>query len=535
VVTVFAVLEFFSCGNRVVGGVSAQSYLHDTAKVSAMHNVTLACAAGTLLALAFPYPSLWPLAWVALIPLCLALSRQRVMTGFGLGYVFGLVFLGITLRWSAALDPGLWVAFVLIEALLCALFGAIAAWFYRTPAGHVGWRPVAIACTWTLIEYLRMQGEYALTWSQLSYSQLPSEVIVQMADVTGAIGVTFVIVLVNASLAEFLLWREQKGRGHKPPSSIRGCAMWSGVVVLVCLLYGAVRIFTLPQLTSDVSTVACVQPNVDAYTKWDPQKRMDSVQALEAQTIQAAANGAYLVVWPETAVPIFVLQDPALLGRLQALARRLKVFILVGAPDMSAQKELFNTAFLIDPQGTLQGRYDKMHLVPLGEFLPLRSLLGKIPVFSPIDDCTAGQVPTVFHTPRFNFSTLICFESTFSDLSRDFVRDGAQLLVVITNDGWFKRSSAAEHHLAMSAMRAIEERIEVIQCGNTGLSAFIDPLGRYHGETQLFEATVTSDPVQPGSLGSIYQRFGDWFMAVVIVLFALCVVGHKRSKGTIRE
>lgn len=500
-------------------------------RASAMHALILACASGTLLAMAFPYPSLWPLAWVGLVPLLLALSYRRVLAGFGVGYMFGLVFLGITLRWSAEIDPLLWVGFTLIEALVCAIFGAVAAWFYSKPAGHSAWRPVAIATTWTLIEYLRMQGPYGLTWSELSYTQLPTEVIVQMADLTGTMGVSFLIVLVNAVLAEFLLWREQNGKRHTPPNGMRVCAIWSGVALLACVLYGSIRIFTLPSLTTDFSTIGCVQPNIDAYLKWDPKRLEDSLHALEEATARAANRGAYLVVWPETAVPLTVLRDAPTLARVQSLAARLGIYLLVGAPDRAPEGTVTNTAFLLDPHGQIQGRYDKIHLVPFGEFLPLRSVLGRIPIFAselPVD-LTPGKAPYIFHTARFSFATLICFESTFSGLCREFVRQGAQLLVVITNDGWFRRTSAADHHLAMSAMRAIEERMWVIQCGNTGLSAFIDPMGRYRAESKLLTATELVEAVQPGSLGSVYQRFGDWFTWVLGALFIFCSVRHARG------
>lgn len=511
-------------------------------KPSKMHNVILAAASGTLLAIAFPYPSLWPLAWVGLVPLLVVLSQRRFLAGLGLGYVFGLFFFGITLRWSAELDPPgsevLWILFVLIEAVILALTGALAAWLLRGRAG-LWWRPWAVASAWTLIEAMRVAGRYGLTWSQLSYSQLPSRVVVQMADVTGAIGVTFVIVLVNAVLADLVLWREQN-RGVALPAAMRQTALLSGALVTVCLAYGAIRYFTLPAVGTEASVIACVQPNDDPHRKWDPngfrEHLVELLKHLEQATDRAAAQGAVLVVWPETVFPRALLpasnvddERDLLLGRIQAIARRLRVYILVGAAESSPPHHVYNTAFLLDPNGAIQGRYDKIHLVPFGEFLPLRSVLQKIPPFDTVPDLTPGTDLTVFHTDRFSFATLICFESTFSDLPRAFVRKGAQLLVVITNDGWFNRTSAAEHHLAMSAMRAIEERIWVIQCGNTGVTAFVDPRGGYHQKTELFVPAVTTMAIPTGTNGSVYQRFGDWFLGVTAMLFAGCLVLRLRS------
>lgn len=500
----------------------------EIAEKSVALNVVLACASGTFLALAFPYPSLWPLAWGALIPLLFALSRCHPGTGFVTGYVFGLVFFGIVLVWSSVFGVELWAVFVAVESITFGVFGLAAAWFLRTSPGLGGWRPVAIASTWTLIEYLRMQGPYGLTWGQLSYSQLPFAQIVQIADLTGGIGVSFLVALVNAVLAELVVRWRQKPPGNRARVGIARGAIWSTGFVAGCLVYGIVRPLTLPARTSDASTIACVQTDIDPYIKFDPAGVWQSIKTLEDATVLAATKGAYLVVWPETAVPTTVLENPVLLARFQALAARLHVFILVGAPDRSPKGSIFNTAFMLSPNGALAGRYDKMHLVPFGEYLPLRWLLGGLSVFSPITvDLSAGATPYVFRTPRFTFGTVICFESTFSDVARTFVRAGAQMLLVITNDAWFLRTSAAEHHLAMSAMRAIEQRIWVIHCGNRGLSAFVDPLGHIQEKTELLQAALIAMAVQPGTVGTVYQRFGDWFVALLALVFVACVLAQR--------
>jgi apolipoprotein N-acyltransferase len=511
-------------------------------KASATHALILAAGSGTLLAVAFPYPSLWLLAWIGLVPLILALAGhpaerpgRSVARGFGLGYVFGLFFLGITLRWSAELDPpgtwALWMLFTAIEALGGGVFGALAAWLLRGRAGP-GWRPLAVATAWTGLEYIRTLGPYALTWSQLSYSQLPTGVVVQMADLTGASGVTFVIAMVNAAVAEAMLWREQNG-SVPWPGGLRKALLGSGLLLAACLLYGIVRPLTLPAPTSTATSIACVQPDVDPHVKWDRARFADNLVALERATDEAVdRDHAELVVWPETALPEPILTDPPVLQRVSSLAARKRVYILVGsteaAPDGSRRK-IYNTAMLFGPSGQIQGRYDKMHLVPFGEFLPLRPLLAKVPPFNEIVDLTAGEKETVFEMPHLRFATLICFESTFSDLTRTFIAGGAQLIVVITNDGWFNRTSAAEHHFAMSAMRAIEDRIWVVQCGNTGISGFIDPRGRATDKTALFVPAVVAESIQPGSLGSVYLHLGDWFAAVLGLVFVGCVVLRLRA------
>lgn len=493
----------------------------------------LAAASGTLLALAFPYASLWPLAWVALVPFLLALADRRPWAAAGVGYMFGLFFYGITLRWAAELDPPgswvLWGLFVLIESTVPALLAAVVGGFSRRPAG-VTWRPLAVACTWVLMEHLRTWGPYALTWSEISYSQLPAFVPVQLADLTGALGVSFIVVLVNACVAEAWRWRRENPETPSLPPALRRSILGCAALVALALGYGAVRGYTLPASSDEGVAVACVQPNVDPHEKWDPEKISRCMKALEDGTLHAASQGASLVIWPETAIPRPVLGDAAAQAWVQALARQARADILVGATERSAAGRFQNTAFLMTEDGRVTGRYDKMHLVPFGEFLPLRALLARVPPFDTVTDLEPGTRPFIFQAAGLRFGALICFESTFSGLCRQMVAEGAQALVVITNDGWFNRTSAAEHHLAMSAMRAIEQRMWVVQCGNTGVSAFIDPRGVAHEKTGLFVQTEIRARIPPSTTASPYQRAGDVFVVIVALTWFVCVVAALRGR-----
>ena len=494
--------------------------------------ILLAGLSGTLLALAFPYFSLWPLAWIALVPLFVVLSEAGPMAGAMSGYVFGLALFGITLRWSAELDPPgswlIWAAFVAIEALIPAAYGAVVSLYSRGLRVGAA-RPLFLAASWTLVEYLRSRGAYALTWSQISYSQLPSGVVVQLADLTGAWGVSFIVVLVNACVAE--VWMQRRAArvaGDAPEGPGRALIVYASVV-LIALSYAGWRWFGLPAITGQTVSVACVQPDVDPHEKWNPQRFSHCLQALEEATARAAAHGASLIIWPETAVPAPVLTDAALRARLTALAVRGGVSILVGSTERADDGSARNSGFLVAPDGRFSERYDKMHLVPFGEYLPLRSLLGRVPPFNEIADLAPGTDQTVLKAPSAEIGLMICFESTFSDIARAFVARGARLLVVITNDGWFNHTSAAEHHIAMSAMRSIEQRMWLVQCGNTGISAFVDPRGGMHEKTALFTSSEIYANVPLGSVGSLYQAWGDWFIAVLAVCCLGCVVARKKQ------
>lgn len=502
------------------------------ARRAALHPVFLSAASGTLLGLAFPYTSLWPLAWVALVPLFVALRGRSWAGGGGLGFVFGLFLYGITLRWAAELDPHagwvLWGLFVFIESLVPALLGIVVALLSRGPVADP-LRPLAITASYTLMEWLRTKGAYSLTWSEISYSQLPSGFIVQMADITGGLGVGFMVALANASLAELWCWRRDSP-GISPPPPLRRALLLHAAFIGACLVYGAARLATLPAPSGEGVVVACVQPNVDPREKWDPARFNRVIQTLDEATGRAAAQGARLVVWPETAIPRAVLEDAVMLPWVQGLARNHHVNILVGSTDHSPQGQPQNTAFLMTDQGQVDGRYAKTHLVPFGEYLPLRSVFEKIPPFDTIGDLVPGDRPFVFKTPSLRFGTLICFESTFPDLCREMVAGGAQALVVITNDGWFNHTSAAEHHLAMSSMRAIEQRMWVVQCGNTGISAFIDARGVARGKTDLFVKAETLGTISPSDGNTLYQRSGNAFAYLVALAWLICSVRAARMR-----
>ncbi len=539
-----------------------------------MRAVLLACLAGTLLALAFPYTSFWPLAWVGLVPLLVALKDERPTTGFALGYVFGLVFMGITLRWCAVLALEMYIPFVLVESVLCGVFGLVASLLVNQQKLSPPWRALGVGSAWTLLEFLREQGPYALTWSQVSYSQLPFLPIVQIADLTGAFGISFLVVTVNATLAELFFWKRTRQTGEPLPRSLRGLAIGCALSTALCIGYGLSRLAAFPahpvapavagstnektiasattRSSEQTVRVACVQPSEDPYTRWTRGQGGRIVMELELLTREAARDGAQLIVWPETAVPESVLRNPPLVAELRNLATSLHVNVLIGSaewtnpastgtqpppqPSRMLARET-NSALLLTSRGSLNQRYDKMHLVPFGEYLPWRPVLGRLSIFAEglPHDLAAGTVPTIFHlnlgTATLRFSTLICFESTFAAMARERMRAGAQFLVVITNDGWFGHTSAAAHHLAMTAMRAIEERTWVVQCGNTGISAFIDPGGHIHGQTALYLPTITTHTIAASAPGTVYEQFGDWFIGLTLALLGACAALGCRSTG----
>lgn len=478
-----------------------------------------AALAGALLSVAFPPLDLGLIAWVAFIPLLWAIEKAHTPVEAALhGAAFGAAFFFLDVRWvyqtlaihghfppvpAAALVVGM----VLVLALVPAAFGWLTAIFARW-----GWKPaVTAAFLWTGLEYVRANALGGFPWDLTGYSQVGRLTLVQIADVTGVYGVSFLVVLVNAALWEVL---RRLGSRERPPW---GLAMVAAVALVATIGYGTLRLAQFPAEDSGRDfAVGVLQANIPQEIKWTEEARDYTFTAYENIGAAAVDRGARLLVWPETSVP--VLFGPTSQGwkRTGDISARLKVPMLVGAPSEvveGGQLQYYNSAFLVDGK-SLRYRYDKIHLVPFGEYMPLSWLLPIGPgIAAREEDYTPGELMTVMHlTGCPAFSVLICYEAIFPDLSRRAVANGARMLVNITNDGWFGATAAPYQHFQMARMRSIENRLWLIRCANTGISGAFDAAGRVVRSIPLNTEGlfVVSVPSQPAPL-SLYSQWGDLF------------------------
>jgi apolipoprotein N-acyltransferase len=306
--------------------------------------------------------------------------------------------------------------------------------------------------------------------------------------------------------------------------------------------------------------VAVLQGNIDQAVKWSPEWAERTLEIYEELTRAAVAEGAEVVVWPETAAPGSLDFDPALRRQIAALAKDTEAFLVVGGvgidglesstqqPPGLDELKFFDSAFLFDAAGRSLGRYDKTHLVPFGEYLPFRRMLGRfiraIATGSAGRDVTAGESPRSLVLPGFGATdgkpsvtvgVPICYELLFPDLVRRFVGDGADVLFAITNDAWYGRTGAPYQFLVMTAMRSAEGRVWTARAANTGVSALIDERGRVREQTRIFERgfLVGEVPVRPpGVADSFYVRHGDLFAWLCWGgLLALCVRALVQRRG----
>ncbi len=517
--------------------------------------ISLACASGLLYPLCFPDFDLGVLAWIVLVPLHLAIEDASPKQAFWLGWLGGLIGSTGTMFWVITAmhlygKVPLPIS-IAIMLLLTAYVGMYVAWY---ALGFVWLRRafptfiiLAAPCLWVSLEWVRTYFLSGFPWALLGYSQYQWLPVIQIADHTGVYGLSFLVVLVNLGLTAMFLWilaylsgtRPQPPAWHAPVAALAGIG--------IALLYGQMILAQAPSADWSRSLrIGVVQPNVDQSRKWDLAFRRDTLDRLHRLTIQASP-GSDLVIWPEAATPFLFEVEPEYRLELSALAHDVGAPILFGSPTLRRQSNgrpyLLNSAYLLSPDGQVLGRYDKQHLVPFGEYIPLKSsllfFLDKL--VEGIGDFQPGPGPTLLSfTPRNSFpgvtngahrqarfGVVICYEVIFPNLVREFAANGADFLVTITNDAWFGRSSAASQHFGTVVFRSVENRLAFARAANTGVSGFIDPYGRIVHATPIFTEEALTGTVPIGRMRTFYSRYGDVFAyGCVIITALLCVMGY---------
>ena len=476
--------------------------------------------------LAFPRPGWDLLGWVALAPvLALGVTAATPRRALLEGWVAGLAFFLPLMRWlthtmttfSAMTTPVAVLVLLALAGYLALFWGGVAwalAWLGRRLGPRALWLAPAL---WVTGELLRGHLLSGFPWGLLGYIPSRRLLVIQIAAWTGVYGVSALLVLLNTALAWVALERRWR--------ALAGAGLLSAAAVGGSLLLG--RAHLAPE--GDVATlpIAVVQGNIPQAVKWDAAFKAETLRIYGSLT-RAAAPGSRLVVWPEAAVPAYVRLEPAAMRWLTDLASAVGVPLLVGVPDAETDGRALrylNSAFLVDPAG-VRARYDKMHLVPFGEYVPLKRLLFFVEaIAAEIGDFTPGRQVTVLPLEGTLFGTVICYEVIFPDLFRRFVAEGASFMANITNDAWFGDSGGPLQHLAMVPLRAVENRVAIVRAANTGVSAFVLPSGAIRTILPLGErGTLRGDvPLRRGQ--TFYARFGDVFAYACATLSAAALAG----------
>jgi apolipoprotein N-acyltransferase len=516
--------------------------------------VWLALGTGILLFLSFPGAvGLWPVAWVALVPLLLAVRKVRPGVAARLGLLAGMVHYVSLLYWVVIVlgkygNLPLWVSIpaLLLLALYMscylAIFCAIISRVWKQREMLVVWFGPLL---WVGLDFVRSFLFSGFPWQDLGYSQYKALLLIQTADLTGHFGITFHIVLVNAVTALLLvLWPANRSAAQavQPVLALRLRRAWLyAILPALCFMlgvlgYNALRYRQLAEVvaSSPKMKIAVVQGNIEQDQKWSPSMRLETIDIYTRLSEQAIAqeNGPpALLVWPETALPFLITDNPYYRRLKNILITKQKIWLLSGAPfykevegkkSQGAREVLsYNSAYLFTPEGETGARYDKQHLVPFGEYVPLSDYLTLPgPLVENIGNFSSGKPGKPLSCQGAAIGVLICFESIFPKLARDWTANGANLLVNITNDAWFGRSSAPWQHLSMSVFRAVENRRSLARSANTGVSAFVDPLGRISGISPLFQPFYLVADVPLLQTKTMFVSFGHYFG---LLCFLACI------------
>jgi len=496
------------------------------------------------------------MAWIAWVPLISQLLpvdlHSSCKNPFRLGFLTGFIFWMLTIHWLHHVTYIGMIALAAYLALYVAIWAVVMTRFYAHWKQVKGWTHILIATmgasTWVALEWIRGWMLGGFSWNFAGVSQHQNLALIQIAEWTGVYGVSFVIIFFNISL--WLTWRRLKLEKFS-------AGFWryefSAAIFLIalCLFIGMRYLLkNRDHASRQISTLklALVQPNIPQEMKYEALSREEQSQRLHRLTLAAAATKPDLIIWPESSLVDGPSFDITSRYWLQQIVQEIHAPILLGTLDVSPQppehhgegrwrRKYYNTALLVKPDGTMGPAYHKLHLVPFGEYIPFERWLPWMRWFTPIPGSfTPGDKAVLFDCDDFKIGALICFEDTFPFLSRNLSVQGADILVNLTNDAWFKTSSGAAMHAANSMFRAIETRHPLVRCTNHGFTLVISPSGQIVSTLNPFTDGFLIVPLtcEHHTPRTFYTCYGDWLPIVscVISISALACTFHTNQKSS---
>ena len=503
-------------------------------------DIVLALISGVLLIFGFPPFDLYPLAWGALVPLLISLWGKKVKASFSLGMITGFVYFAGTIYWVFnsiyfySNVPA--VLSILLLIALCLYLGAyvgIFSMFFNFLSRHSRFPALfLVPVIWVTLEFLRTYALTGFQWSVLGYSQYKFLTLIQISDITGVYGVSFLVAVMNGAIFDvFASWPKRVNMMplfERWPLVIGLLA--TVLVIILSLSYGAWRLKTDDE--GQKIRVSVVQGNFEQSKKWDVSFQNEIIDTYKRLTIEASAESPDLIVWPETAVPFTFGYDELLTADIIEFQKTLDTHLIFGSimtkDVIDGEYQLSNSVVLMSPDGEVVSTYDKIHMVPYGEYVPLRKFFPFVEkLVVGIGSFKPGKEYTVMDVPPAKVGNLICYEITFPGLVRKFANNGANLLVTVTNDAWFGRTSAPYQHFSMAVFRAVENRVPVIRAANTGVSGFIDAKGRIKRKSDIFvEAVLTEDLLIGSFKKGFYTKYGDLFAFFCIISCVLLIANN---------
>jgi apolipoprotein N-acyltransferase len=547
-----------------------------------------------MLVAAFPPIDMEFLAWIGMVPLFFALSGRKIegreeglgirkkrnlpvsefaKRGFLLGLVWGITFFMGTIYWvvnSMANYGGvpivtsivILILLALYLSLFPALFGLAISSILSPFAISLLFRIVFVSSLWVAIEYIRTNMiTVGFPWVLLGYSQSSFLPLIQIADITGVYGISLLIMMVNMFIFSVLsYWLRRKvveipAKGistayiHRLPIK-EGLLVF--IILISVLVYGFIRIYQTDEVSKNWKTlrIGIAQGNIDQAKKWDASFQQEIVEIYKNLTLSLAKKGSRLIIWPESSIPFYLQSEKELGYEIYNIAKATNAYLLTGADSyglgLGGEVRYYNSAFLISSRGEIIGKYDKTHLVPFGEYVPLKKYLPFIhKLIVGVGDFSSGKWLQPLEFDGNSFGVLICFESIFPELARGFIKEGAGFLINITNDAWFGRTSAPYQHFSQAVFRAVENKVFLIRAANTGISGVVDPVGRIKMKSGIFTREDVVDNImviernQHGMHDfnqgfTFYTRYGDIF-AIGCIIIAIIILITKKKRIEMRN
>jgi apolipoprotein N-acyltransferase len=480
----------------------------------------LALLSGLLLTAAFPPAPFGWVAWIALVPLFKSLEGLPAKRAFASGFAFGLAHNLTLVYWVVFvmqhygnLPMPVSVGILVLFAMYLALYPAMFSFFHAYLRGpFYGFK---VAGLWVVLEFVRANILTGFPWCLVGHTQYLNLPVIQIADLVGVYGITFIIIIVNSSIYTLLFRRSPKAIAMEIPVSF--------ALLALTLAYGYERLSEADGRGAAMK-VAIAQGNIDQSLKWNPAYQARSLETYRDLTLSTRSFGPDLVVWPETAVPLFFQDGGPLALSVVKTAKDIGAHLIFGSPAYGGPREAvhyYNRAYLVSPGGDVVDTYEKVHLVPFGEYVPLKRYLPFVQrLVVSAGDFKSGEKVAPLRFPKAAAGVLICFESIFPELARAMTKNGAGFLVNLTNDAWYGMTSAPYQHFSMAIFRAVENRRPLVRAANTGFSAFITARGEIVQVSDLFsEASLTETIDLAGNpLLTLYTRYGDVFPLALLAL-----------------
>ena len=495
--------------------------------------IASACA-GFFLAISFPRPGISFLAWVAFVPIITIAARSDPIRSLFYGFIFGGTFFITLVYWIYSVlaihtSMGTFLSIVVLFLLISylSLFPSIFAYLLSQTIRLYGGRAIFVSpFIWVALELLRNYALSGFPWGIAGYTQSSVTPLIQIASVTGVYGLSFLIVLINASVA-YLLIEYVSLRKLIPLAA-------SVLFALALMLWGFWRM-SAPLQGETAIDVSCIQGNYSGNMSEGSDENLILTDYIH-MTAEAAAEGSTLVIWPETITSFEVCCTKDYAELLGDLCRKLKIGLILGSAHEVREKagtKYFNSAFHIRADGKIGDRYDKMHLVPYGEYVPLPGLLFFVRRFvEASSDFSKGNRYAIMDHGKGDFAVLICYEVIFPESVRQFAKRGATFFVNITNDAWFGRSSAPYQHFDFVKLRAVESGRYFVRCAGTGISGIVSPYGDVLKSTGIFSKEIVTGSIEPLEHRTLYSRTGDLFAFACVIMTVILIspLVSKRSK-----